>query len=272
MGSTAADPRDALRLHRQSGNVRAHHRDPVSLGVHEDERTMARGVLLHLLACDLLRDELLPHPVDVIRCEVELDRRRVAPRDEEIDVADAEDLDDRDVEDLPQPNDIAVERGQRFRVARTDAHVTDRDDRCHGGDVKDAGTLAVLALAAAGRSHVLASELVADVLAQGFARKDAALLATVISTACVTEGVAQGGASTKSSARYLDELKQRFARGLMVEVRRGTLGAAEGIDNPNRVLQSTWREPGQPDLEVDLLIAPERADRWSWRGVITVGR
>lgn len=116
------------------------------------------------------------------------------------------------------------------------------------------------------------AEQVADVLAQGFARKDAALLATVISTACVTEGVAQGGASTKSSARYLDELKQRFARGLMVEVRRGTLGAAEGIDNPNRVLQSTWREPGQPDLEVDLLIAPERADRWSWRGVITVGR
>lgn len=112
------------------------------------------------------------------------------------------------------------------------------------------------------------AEQVVDVLAQGFARKDRAMLATVISTACIKEGIAQGGASTKSSAKYLDELEQRFARGLTVEIRRGTLGAAPGINNPDRVVQSTWREPGQPDRRVDLLISPERADRWSWRGVI----
>lgn len=116
------------------------------------------------------------------------------------------------------------------------------------------------------------AEQVADVLAQGFARKDRAMLQTVITAACVKEGVAQGGASTKSSTRYLDELEQRFARGLTVEVRGGILGAAPGIDNPDRVVQSTWREPGQPDRRVDLLISPERADRWSWRGVIIVGR
>jgi hypothetical protein len=118
------------------------------------------------------------------------------------------------------------------------------------------------------------AEQVADVLADGFARKDTSLLASVIQPHCVTVAVAQGGGSSLSSEKYLDELEARFARGLTVEVRRSSMGPAQFFQDGTLALQSTWKEPGQQDVEVDLLISPERTDRWSWRGALLffVGR
>jgi hypothetical protein len=119
-----------------------------------------------------------------------------------------------------------------------------------------------------------AAEQIADVLAEGFARQDIALLASVIQPHCVTIAVAQGGGSSMSSEKYLDELEARFARGLTVEVRRDSIGPAEFFQDGTLALQSTWKEPGGQDVEVDLLISPERTDRWSWRGALLffVGR
>lgn len=118
------------------------------------------------------------------------------------------------------------------------------------------------------------AEEVANVLADGFARKDTAILATVAQPHCVTIGVAQGGGSAMSWERYLDQLEARFARGLTVEVRRSSIGPAQFFQDGTLALQTTWKEPGEQDVEVDLLISPERPDRWSWRGVLLffVGR
>lgn len=118
------------------------------------------------------------------------------------------------------------------------------------------------------------AEQVANVLADGFTRKDTAVLASVTQPYCVTIAVAQGGGSAMSWEKYLDELEARFARGLTVEVRRSSLGSAQFFEDGTLALQSTWKESGQQDVEVDLLISPERADRWSWRGVLlfVVGR
>jgi hypothetical protein len=118
------------------------------------------------------------------------------------------------------------------------------------------------------------AEQVADVLADGFTRKDTAVLASVTQPHCVTIAVAQGGGSAMSWEKYLDELEARFASGLTVLVRRGSLGPPQFFEDGTLALQSTWKEPGQQDVEVDLLISPERADRWAWRGVLLffVGR
>lgn len=37
------------------------------------------------------------------------------------------------------------------------------------------------------------------------------------------------------------------------------------------LVQSTWREPGQADREIDLMLSPDGA-RWYWRGTLLVGR
>lgn len=118
------------------------------------------------------------------------------------------------------------------------------------------------------------AEQVANALADGFTRKDRAVLASVTQPHCVTIAVAQGGGSAMSWEKYLDQLESRFARGLTVDVRRGSIGPAQFFQDGTLALQSTWREPGQQDVEVDLLISPERTDRWSWRGVLLffVGR
>lgn len=113
-------------------------------------------------------------------------------------------------------------------------------------------------------------EEVADVLAEGFERKDVALLATVITEECMGLGVASGGRSAMNEQRYLDELRDRFAAGLEVDVRPRPITITGGrIGGPPWiVIGSTWREPGRPDLEVDLMISRERGEQWVWRGNI----
>lgn len=110
-------------------------------------------------------------------------------------------------------------------------------------------------------------EEVADILAEGFAKKDVAILATVITPSCVSLGVNQGGGSAIDDRRYLDELADRFREGLVVDVRPRPITGERTGDLPTVVIQSTWRDPRNPDLEVDLMISPE-GQRWYWRGNI----
>jgi hypothetical protein len=110
-------------------------------------------------------------------------------------------------------------------------------------------------------------EEVADILAEGFAKKDVAILATVITPSCVSLGVNQGGGTAMDDRRYLDELADRFRSGLVVEVRPRPITGERTGDLPTVVIGSTWKDPRNPDLEVDLMISPE-GERWYWRGNI----
>lgn len=110
-------------------------------------------------------------------------------------------------------------------------------------------------------------EQVADILAEAFAKKDVALLATVITPACVSLGVNQGGGTSMDDRRYLDELADRFREGLVVEVRPRPIKGERAGDLPTVVIESTWKDPRNPDLEQDLMISPE-GERWYWRGNI----
>jgi hypothetical protein len=111
-------------------------------------------------------------------------------------------------------------------------------------------------------------EEVADVLAEGFSKKDVGILGTVIRP-CIKQGQSGGGLSSMDDERYLDQLRERLARGLEVMVRPRPVKGDRTADFPRVVIGSTWREPGQPDLEVDLAILPE-GERWYWEGTIRV--
>jgi hypothetical protein len=104
---------------------------------------------------------------------------------------------------------------------------------------------------------------VADTLADGFAKRDTATLARVIRP-CFYEGAYSAGPSSMVAARYLEALRQRFARGLLVDVRPAPImgDAASSLR-----IRSTWREPGQPAREADLVMTVHRGTTY-WDGTI----
>lgn len=115
------------------------------------------------------------------------------------------------------------------------------------------------------------AEEVADLLAVGFARKDPAVLRRAIEPACIQNGVYEGGISTVNTDKYLDQLRDRFARGLTVEVQRSSLTSGPQFSSERgMVLGSVWREPGQPEVTIDLMIQPDPPDsqRWYWTGTL----
>jgi hypothetical protein len=118
--------------------------------------------------------------------------------------------------------------------------------------------------AATPRPAARSAETVADVLAEGFAKRDTTILATVISPRCVSEGANQAGATSRDPQSYLERLRDRFAKGLAVEVRPRPISTERG---PTLSIRATWREPGQADHEVDLLITPDGSTHY-WNGVI----
>lgn len=113
-------------------------------------------------------------------------------------------------------------------------------------------------------------EQVADVLAEGFAKRDIGLLASVITPVCVSQGRNQGGGTAMDDQRYLDLLRERFARGLTVTVRPRPITGDRTGEMPTLQIESTWREPGQPDRELDLMLSPI-GQTWYWRGTIDFG-
>ena len=107
------------------------------------------------------------------------------------------------------------------------------------------------------------ADQVADVLADGFAKRDVAILAQVIRP-CVFEGTYSSGPSSMIAEKYLEKLRQRFAQGLTVEVRARPITDAGGAFR----IRSTWREPGQPVREADLSMTTHRGMTY-WDGTIT---
>jgi hypothetical protein len=116
-------------------------------------------------------------------------------------------------------------------------------------------------------------EQVADALADGFVRRDVQVLRSVLTPGCVSLGVANGGGTGVDDAAYLEELRARFVRGLTVTVQPRPLTGERTGPFPTLHARSTWREPGQPDQDIDLMISPEGAT-WYWRGnvVFPAGR
>lgn len=114
-------------------------------------------------------------------------------------------------------------------------------------------------------------EEVADALADGFARRDIAVLRRVLTLECVSHGFAQSGGTGMDDARYLDELRGLFAQGLTVTVQPRPLTGDRTGPFPTVHARSTWREAGQPDRDIDLMISPEGATgaTWYWRGTVT---
>jgi hypothetical protein len=98
-------------------------------------------------------------------------------------------------------------------------------------------------------------EVVADTLADGFAKKDTAILARV-AVRCLGEGPDQAGISRKDAQAFLQAIQDRFARGLAVDVQARPLAAGEG-PRGYFFVRAVWREPGQPDRDSDLRILVE---------------
>lgn len=108
-------------------------------------------------------------------------------------------------------------------------------------------------------------EAVADALAEGFAKKDISILAPV-AVECLGEGGAQAGIGRKDTQSFLDGIRDRFARGLTVEVQARPLMSRQ--DSPGYFfVKAIWREPGQPDRDSDLRILVER-DIAYWDSVV----
>ncbi|MBM4434944.1 MAG: hypothetical protein FJ028_07570 [Chloroflexi bacterium] len=105
---------------------------------------------------------------------------------------------------------------------------------------------------------------VADVLADGFAKRDVTILARVIRP-CLYEGAYQAGPSSTVAEKYLEKLRQRFAQGLTVDVRARPIAGDPGT---TMKVRSTWREPGQPVREADLSVTVHRGTTY-WDGTIT---
>src|SRR5688500_12931759 len=116
-------------------------------------------------------------------------------------------------------------------------------------------------------------EQVADALADGFARRDVTVLRSMLTPGCVSLGFGNGGGIGVDDSTYLEELRARFARGLTVAVQPRPLTGDRTGSLPTLHSRSTWREPGQADQDVDLMISPEGAT-WYWRGNVTypIGR
>lgn len=110
-------------------------------------------------------------------------------------------------------------------------------------------------------------DAVADVLAEGFSKRDVSILARVISPRCVSQGSYQAGASSSDPQTYLDSLRDRFASGLTVDVRPRPI-TTRGEFPGTSFVRSTWRESGQPDRDSDLMVVMEGGTAY-WNGIIT---
>ena len=105
------------------------------------------------------------------------------------------------------------------------------------------------------------AEVVADALADGFARKDADALGAVMAP-CVIQAAEQAGGSTMPRARFVAELRRSFASGLTVTVQPRPIET----DNNGSFVRATWTQPGQQTSRRDLYLRNDRNDggRWVW--------
>ena len=107
------------------------------------------------------------------------------------------------------------------------------------------------------------AESVADTLADGFARLDADLLATVMAP-CMAVALEQAGGTFTPRTAFASQLHDAFAGGLRVSVERRPV---EG-DATEAFVKATWTQPGAPTQRRDLYLRPT-GDVWSWYLTLT---
>jgi hypothetical protein len=111
------------------------------------------------------------------------------------------------------------------------------------------------------------AEAVADGLADGFARKDVAALASLMGD-CMINGAEGGGFGSMSPERFAQLLRDVFAAGTTVVVRPRPIESAPGYGpGASSTIATTWTDPGKPPAREDLIIGTEGAFSY-WRGMV----
>jgi hypothetical protein len=111
------------------------------------------------------------------------------------------------------------------------------------------------------------AESVADGLADGFARKDVSVLASLMGD-CMISGAEQAGFGSHSPERFARILRDAFVAGTTVVVRPRPIESAPGYGAGASVtIATTWTDPGQAPTRVDLIIGVDGAFS-SWRGMV----
>jgi hypothetical protein len=107
-------------------------------------------------------------------------------------------------------------------------------------------------------------EQVGDGVAAAFAAKNADALAAFLSP-CVTTAGENAGGSFVSREKYVDDLRARFAAGLVVIVQARTFDGDRA--RGDLTIQSTWHESSGPQ-ERKLMLRRGDNERWEWQGTI----
>lgn len=105
------------------------------------------------------------------------------------------------------------------------------------------------------------AEAVADTLADGFARMDADLLATVMAP-CMAAAMEQAGGTFISRGAFVQDLRKAFAGGLTVTVQRRPIQK----DAIGTFIQATWTAAAEQQRDLYL---NSDGDVWSWYLTLT---
>ena len=100
------------------------------------------------------------------------------------------------------------------------------------------------------------AEAVADTLADGFARADADLLATVMAP-CMAAAMEQAGGTFMPRSAFVQDLRKAFAGGLTVAVQRRPIES----DAIGTFVRATWNAAGEQQRDLYL---KRDGDTWSW--------
>ena len=117
-------------------------------------------------------------------------------------------------------------------------------------------------LATPSPAPVRSAESVADSLAAGFSRQDTTALGAVAGD-CLSQALENAGAGFMSAARYLADLRTRFANGLVVTVQPRPI---EQTEPDFAMVRGTWKEPGRT-ANVKLMLRKIEGT-WYWEGVL----
>lgn len=104
-------------------------------------------------------------------------------------------------------------------------------------------------------------EMVADTVADGFARQDVDLLATVMAP-CMSVGLEQAGSTFTTRAAFAKQLRDSFAAGLRVTVQRRPIEK----DTVGTFIRATWNAAAEQQRDLYL---QSDGDVWSWHLTLT---
>ena len=111
------------------------------------------------------------------------------------------------------------------------------------------------------------AESVADGLADGFARKDVGILASLMGD-CMISGAEQAGFGSHSPERFAQIMRDAFAAGVIVVVRPRPIESAPGYGaGASFSVATTWTDPGRAPARVDLIIGSDGSLSY-WRGMV----